>query len=98
MSPLPNGWPTFQEVRDGKRPPGGWPWEPLALEDPALIEELDRKWRGERIERRRAEAERDQLRAELNVLYGTMEADMQAVIESQVASILEAARVDGWEG
>lgn len=42
-------------------------------------------------------AERDQLREELNLFFAKQEADVAAMVESQAAAILDAAKVDGWE-
>lgn len=60
-----------------------------------LVEELDRKWRDERTERRRAEVERDRLGAELQQVYAKQQADLEEMVEGHVAEIMDAAAVDG---
>ncbi len=61
-----------------------------------LVGELERRVSDERIGRRRAEHERDRLRAELQTFFGSQEADVARMVEEQVAEIIGAAEVDGW--
>lgn len=58
--------------------------------------EAGRKVADERIERRRAEHERDRLQAELDEFFAKQEGDVAEMVEGQVVEILGAAEVDGW--